>query len=664
MQSQAAPQRFSLSHPIITSIPKISIPKTILNALTKNRISRNPIKYQMNMIDPITQQPYTFEDDGENLIGRFPQLLMRIYDQEIIHLATDYYNSADFHKRNKEFTATFEKFDDINCRDITCTCKAQEHPDFECLFGQHFPEDAILYRSCKRTIFAAGKRQMKAAPTPDRVTAEKFLKFAVGKIKHYLGNELQMFGYSYNQWYNHLPRNKQIELEIIHKFFHPELYTVEDVVKYKGRLPVYTGLDSIPKEWWEYEGICKKEMQGRDGKPRMVCSIPPFIKYVMGPICWKLEEVVADNFPSYCGGMNLGQMTNKINHYIDEGFDLVAEGDGSAFDNTQDVVLKEVDRYIYKQVLNKVHHVPKEVFAAVSTQYYKIMNIVNINPITRRKQTLFQYAILGTVFSGDCDTTLMNTLRMGLYVWYWNESENLQYGIDFICFSKGDDFTIMYNPKMGKYFNRLSYLKYFLSKNKPKDPNAADNRSYGLGQIMKFVEYGDQSIIKFCSLRAWYSNYLTGHIYLTRDPMKFEGLSRYSRKTRSMCPAKKGVYLQDQAIALKQSYQGLYYFDAMIKIYEEEANTLMTDNLKFKLKQRDKRVTIPLETLDGCGTYDPRKQGYQIMDTEYGNSYWTTIKWLYSKNDIILDDIERETINQQIQQEFSELSLSVRLLQV
>jgi len=245
------------------------------------------------------------------------------------------------------------------------------------------------------------------------------------------------------------------------------------------------------------------------------------------------------------------------------------------------------------------------------------------------------YSILGTVFSGDCDTTLANTIRMALYNRFTMDMAGYKYGHDYIAFSKGDDFTVMFNPThITDDQVEQAYWRYFLKK-----PEGAykqyDNRIYGLGQICKFLEFGPPSIIKFCSLRAWYINKQETKIRLTRDPAKFLTLSKYSRKMKAMKPVQKYAYLMDQALALNVSYKGLKYFDTMAALYRQQAgirlkqhNLTIHDYYKYIDKQnkiKESRTTLPNdEFIDMMSAfYDTtgREHDYKINGT-----YWETMQ--------------------------------------
>jgi len=607
MQEQAAPPRFRgvYPHPMKLDSAQLPMDKFVVaglkTAVNEGHLSRKGQSYQ----------------------GNFPKLFMQVHDPEIRALAGD----------------NLEHFDDIDCKDIRCTC--QDKPRYLQLFSHTTADrDSLIYNPCKRTLFAAAKRQVKSAPMPDRKEVDRFLDFATKKIDALIGDDLRSFGYSYNQWYNHLTRSKQLRMDKVHEFLH-------------GTDPLkehYSGLQSLDPKKLHYEAICKMEVQATDGKPRMVCSIPDLIKYVMGPICWKLEELCSEKVPTYCGGMNLQQMQDKINHYIDDGYVIVAEGDGSAFDNTQDVLLKAIDRHIYNLILERIHHVPKELFEYIANSRYKVMDVINNEGKTR--QTIMTYAVLGTVFSGDCDTTLMNTLRMGLYNWYTNWRAGLTLGRDFVCFSKGDDFTVMYRGHVDLAKVKHTYTILWLGKPKASGPiyDGCDERIHGIGQILKFIEFGPPQTIKFCSLRAWLVDPHTQHIYLTRDPGKFTTLAKYSRKALHLSDSRLAAYCRDQGLALRVAYPGVEYFTQMADAYERCAQYYdHGSNLGTGARKRtDKRLTLDLEVSDQFNgyLYTPRKNDFKIV-----GSYWETMKKSVEMHNQLTGE-QLRYVNQQISEEF------------
>jgi hypothetical protein len=367
--------------------------------------------------------------------------------------------------------------------------------------------------------------------------------------------------------------------------------------------------------------------------------------------------------------MNLTEMEDKINHYIDDGFTLVAEGDGSAFDNTQDVMLKELDRYVYSKISDKIYHVPQSWFNYVSQQYYKVMDIIHVDPVEKKRKTLMQYAVLGTVFSGDCDTTLMNTMRMGLYNWYTNEKSGFDFYKDYICFSKGDDFTVMYHfaydTKFGRYKIQQAYKRYWLAKNKPHDPTTElDKRQFGIGQILKFIEFGPVESIKFCSLRAWIKDEQTNHIYLTRNPEKFYNLAMFSRKSRTRNKQGLQKFLVEQAIALHTNYPKIEFFNMIVGKYLDAARMVDPGSYEscmewVESKQHDRRKTLSLEVDNAFDrelffyNKTPRQEYYEIKNNQ---SYWETMQSIQRANYTELSEKQAQYINQQINAEFDPIT--------
>lgn len=522
---------------------------------------------------------------------------------------------------------------------------------FERVLGNpnDYYNNAMAWGKSKQTLFAAAKRQIKIAPAPDSKVASDFITYAKDVVEREIGDDLTHFGYSYNDWFNHLPAKKQKLIDKVQKYLFDNA----------------AHLDLSTKEIQEilslnYEAICKTEIQALDGKPRMVCSIPQLIKFCMGPVTWMLEEICAKKFNGYCGGQNLTQMAEKINKYIDQGFTKVVEGDGSAFDNSQDVTLKALDRYIYNRISDSIYHVPKEIFKKIANLHYKNMDVKYTE--NKHKKTLFSYSVLGSVFSGDCDTTLANTLRMALYNRYTNDKIGLKYGIDYIVFSKGDDFSVMYKEYVPDDLIRRAYGTYFLAKPKG-DEEMQDLRIGGLGQICKFLEFGPPNSFKFCSLRSWYIDENTRHITLTRDPSKLYNLSQYSIKSKSYNTQQYAQYHYDLALSYKVNYAGIDIFEMMEKAHTIKARSYAAlhpdHNFRTQitlLKQDNKREhrDRPLEDFLKPEIHDlyynvrHRDKIINIVD-----DYWSTMQRIEkdrSQEQLTQDQLK--LVNQQINNEF------------
>jgi hypothetical protein len=522
-----------------------------------------------------------------------------------------------------------------------------------------YTKDVMAWGKCKNTLFAAAKRQIKTAPTPDPGVLSEFLAYAYKKIDNEIGYYLTHFGYSYSDWYNHLPTKKQKLIQPIHNYFHNP-----------------TSLDLTQQELrqllsLDYEAICKTEIQDLDGKPRMVCSIPQLIKYTMGPVTWHLEEICEKHYKGYCGSMNLTQMADKLNEYIDQGFTKVVEGDGSAFDNSQDIQLKAVDRYIYNKIADKIYHVPKHIFEQMANLYYKSMNVKYSE--RKHKRTLFKYYVLGTVFSGDCDTTLANTIRMATYNCFVNEHSGLVYGRDFVVLSKGDDFSVLYKDYIPDEKIRAIYNQYFLTK--PEAPfDICDIRSYGIGQICKFLDIGRPNSFKFCSLRSWYidDDY---HITLTRDPSKLYSHAFYSIKAKTYSPLQLMQYHLDLYTSYRINYPGIQIFQLMAAAHLKEYYNI-AKHYNYRLQPQESLIVTPDSNkvlswnmskeslIDGVSDtefsewFNVRHKQNQVKITD---DYWTTMKRLERARNDTLTTTQLRLVNSQINAEFDLDYLQVML---
>lgn len=591
--------------------------------------------------------------------AKIPRTFMTIKDPKILQLSRarnpEYYDTLKGSQANMLHT-----LNNIKIRDIECECQLKKtRPMFEKILGRHsaHPDNVMCYDNCRHTIIAAAKRQLKAAPTPDPKIAADFIEYAKRRIEKEIGTDLTHFGYSYADWYNHLTHSKQLAIDRVVDI----LTTNTPDITFQERTKTMANV---------YEGICKIELQKQDGKPRMVCSIPQLTKFTLGPITWQLEELCAHKLSGYCGGMNLTEMSDKINAYIDQGFTKVVEGDGSAFDNTQDVTLKEIDRYLYRRVRHSVYHVDRDLYDELTQAYYKTMDIKTKN-IKNKLETLLQYSILGTVFSGDCDTTLCNTIRMAYYNIYANEKSGLKYGQDFVVFSKGDDFSVLYKPYVSDTFIRAIYDTYFLKAS--PSPDIVDSREYGLGQVCKFLDIGQPDSFKFCSLRSWYIDD-AGHVTLTRDPAKMAELSRYSRKTLRFTVTQRVQYFIDQATALFASYKGITYFDTMAGIYLQQArriyDTCSPKQQAHILHVLNSKLTTKPDSRIHTDANDPIHNidelfldiAHRVKQNKIIGNYWDTMKRIEAVNVRQYTHEQLTVINSQINTEFDHYELKNLLM--
>jgi len=120
MQEQAAPPRFAGDCPISFKIPEKYIPR--------DKFVRTAINAKL----PSVSEQATLNLRNGVYTGKFPNLILDLKDKELIELAGP----------------NLENFDNIDCKNVSCTCKNK--PAYERLFGETSSEpEVILYNNCK-----------------------------------------------------------------------------------------------------------------------------------------------------------------------------------------------------------------------------------------------------------------------------------------------------------------------------------------------------------------------------------------------------------------------------------------------------------------------------------------------------------------------------------
>lgn len=453
--------------------------------------------------------------------------------------------------------------------EIPCTCRGGDEISLQQILpvGTNTPE-VICYNACDRTLYAAFKRQMMRVYEPDPEVAKRFQAYTRKYFDQYVEPVLRTFDYSYSQWFNKMPRSKQIAMQQAEE--HLASHGYPDKVEY--------GL------------FCKREKQEAGGKNRAIANIEPVIKYIMGPVCWSLEDAADKYFPGYCGKKSWDDLERLFEEYYAEGYHYVLQGDGSAFDTCQHYELKEIDRLIYSYLADhgKIWHVDPQQFKVLSCAELRELNAKTFT--SNGIRALGSATIRGTVFSGASDTTLMNTLRMALYNMFTLESAGLVWGEDFKLLAKGDDFIIFSRVPAWKgiEFQDL-YLKTWKPKPKHSEANFQENKGC-LGMILKFLNVGDYDTIDFCSTTCIpYDDHTK--FKLARKPDRMVPLAHYARKTLRMNNGQVKQYLLDQAHALEISHGNMPFYKDYAIAYKYAARRIKAKATRYKTGRA--RLSLP-----------------------------------------------------------------------
>lgn len=549
--------------------------------------------------------------------SEYQELIWYDLDDELMHyqrmMSEMSERGGTYHRRFSQWLAHRYVLATTKIEEIPCTCRGDDEIALQQILhvGSNTPE-VICYNSCDRTLFAAFKRQMMRVYEPDPQIAEEFQHYSENYFSKFVEPVLRTFDYSYSEWFNKQPRHKQ-----------------DDLVRSRDKI----NADGYPKNV-EYGLFCKREKQEAGGKNRAIANIEPVIKYIMGPVCWALEDVAGKFFPGYCGGKSWDDLENLFEQYYREGYHYVLQGDGSAFDTCQHYELKVIDRLIYNYLSqNKlIHHVDPDQFGRIACAKLRELNAKTFSK--EGVKALGSATIRGTVFSGASDTTLMNTLRMALYNMFTLERAGLKYGEDFKLLAKGDDFIVFSRTPQwqGEEFLHL-YQRIWKPKPNHAKTNFRDNKG-ALGMILKFLNVGDYDTIDFCSVTCIpYEDHTK--FKLARKPNRMDPLAHFSRVALKMTQPQLKQYLIDQAYALEVSHGNMPFYRDYAVALRKTARKIKGKARMFKTGRT--RLSIPDDGHMHRG-YSP----YEDQFIDYGHDFVEGMKFRFSTHTEDITDAEVE----------------------
>jgi hypothetical protein len=356
--------------------------------------------------------------------------------------------------------------------------------------------EPIIYHVCDATNYCALKRQATEVVYPEESWLQRFDKWFAKVFEEEIEPLLQNFDYSYNNWFNHLNAKQQNEIKQLN-------------------------LTDIPLDN-DYEMFVKSEKQlcenGKCPKNRCICSPNGYHKYVLGPVTYALERMFK-YVKGYCGGKNWQELEAIYNYWEKCSLTTIAQLDGSGFDRTQHQRLKEiVDWRVYHAIKNKIHHVDRDTFIYYACPTKRRIKMIKVEG--KKKRVIGYIEQVGKVFSGSCDTTLMNTLRMAMYNRFVAEVLLNLHPTQYDLMAKGDDVVVAYPKTLEVKRIKEAYEQVFSLKK---------TGTFGLGQIAKYIKIVQAGInsIDFCSTQTYWN----GTSYkILRKYDRFLTLTPWSRK--------------------------------------------------------------------------------------------------------------------------------------
>jgi len=423
-------------------------------------------------------------------------------------------------------------------KDIPCNCTHK--PRMKKILPVYDTQDpVIVHAKCPRNLYTSFLRQIQ-----DMRDEQK---------KHLNKREIQNFhSYCDMLFLNDIyPLIKDFTYEIEPWFNHLKDFKHQNEIK-----PYYDDyINGIreKKDWYDttYTLFTKEEKQvvekGKIPKTRAISACPANIKWIMGPVIIKLEEIFGKKFKGYKFNYQGKQLkTNEeIENYYDmcykNGLTVSQDLDGSRWDTTQYHHMKYLIFQIYNWLADnkKIHHVTPQLFQYVSTARYR--NLIAKYYEHGKTEILAFATVDSTTFSGSPDTTFANTLTnaaVGRYnFWKAKIDEN-----NYEMFTAGDDYGSLTNQKDSEKL--VPIIKDTWAK---------------LGLHLKYLHCGSYETITFCS---------TNVIQFIDD----KGMTRHKivRQFNRMNPLS---HWSIKALNYSQS-EMKYYYDSLAKGIRSWANEM------------------------------------------------------------------------------------------
>lgn len=453
--------------------------------------------------------------------------------------------------------------------DIQCSCKLN-HPIAKMILPvAENLNPIVVYANCARCIFAAFIRQLRETPKPEPEMLVKWNKFVDDYFDEFIEPLLRDFEYNVEDWLNHLGTlAKQLEV-------------MEYYNDYKNGKHNEKKLSSNV-----YTLFCKREKQlhtGKMPKNRAISACPPNVKFVLGPVIWRLEAIFGKNLKGYKQQWNGKQakMWEEVEDLYElrhkNGYQHTVDIDGSAWDTTMKYHMKRIVYKIYEYLAdyNYIKHVPTHIFKSVATATER--TLIAKNYVNGVSMTIFAAKINNTVFSGSPDTTFANTTINSLLNIFTLKTlgyKDYEYELD--C--SGDD------------------TSKFLTHIKPDLQQGIITIWNKLGMLPKYVIVGDYSDITFCSTNVIpYKSDGNQKFKLVRQLDRMAPLSHYSESALKLSEIEMKHYYKQLALGIDHWAHQMPFYSSYSTAYNLHANAIKNDK-QLVIKASKPKLWFPTET--------------------------------------------------------------------
>jgi hypothetical protein len=394
----------------------------------------------------------------------------------------------------------------------------------------------VYYDNCELTLKAACRRQCTGVPEPNPTKLQQLRTYVNGVIVPELNDIFANFHYSVEVWYNHLTAIQQDEIDAI-----------DDDSLFVRHCSIF----------------CKGEKQQDAVDPpknRCISALNANHKKVMGPVVYAAEQYIKQ-FKGYCGGCNWDDLGDIYKSWDLKDYKII-QSDISGMDRSVKMELKDIIFHTLYNILTPfIHHVPNEIWLLHAFP-------IRTNMLSKMfdKNELIDFGsatIEGTVFSGSCDTTFMNTLTTVILQRFVMEVEmGLDTG-DYDLLGKGDDSAVGITKNINNADIIAAYARcYYFT------PDLTNNlvnqyRQHGFGMTLKFLQISEHlDDIDFCSTNCFYCT--TCNKYrVTRRLDRFIELTPWSSVVIPMTNKHRLAYKQNLYTANLAWMRGLPIFSQL-----------------------------------------------------------------------------------------------------
>jgi hypothetical protein len=472
------------------------------------------------------------------------------------------------------------------------------------------------YHNCIITLLTAVKRQIAKMPEPE----QGFVSSVKGFFKEQYVNKIlklnqKHFNVSFNAWYNHLSKAKQLE--------------IDNLIKDNNLKDGINGAKRLFKECIKYTTFVKGELQleGEFSKTRNICNVSTWRKLAIGYIIWSIEMYSRKYVEYYASGKSFeAKSLDRAKIIENYGTDVVCLSlDFSAFDSTQHISWKRaIDDALYTWAIKTL------IVNKAQPKYFSFEDALNVATNHDAKLQVGQYIDgkfkpickifqRGTVHSGDPDTTLGNTWRTLVMFHYLLEKVLKLNKVDYTIRSSGDDVDLYIRKSKYKEIEvKQMFNKYFVNKNTFKI-DANSKTIHGSGMMMKMVDVFTGAESESCSTFAFATE--SNKVCVIRQPHRFVKTLTYLDKNCILNPSQYLNAIAQCNLAWGHCVEGINFFlTKLINITEKTVLPNKNDDSRIKLEVPEiEQVYLDLmdskdiENKFSIITSNPYKYGEKIL---------------------------------------------------